>query len=152
MVNIFPKGELEGVLEALREIERDTTTKLHQVATYTGIRAVETVKSLTAEMRPPARKPNGEWTGPRRAHPGHWADITGILVNSYYAVATIIRPGQVDLEMGNTASYAQKLEDKDNYWVLEGVAAKGGPVEQALAQAVAALAPDWKLTSEGSYG
>jgi len=44
-----------------------------------GFQYVDFLQSLTLEMRPPVKK--GE--GPRRAHPGHWADITRNLANSY---------------------------------------------------------------------
>jgi hypothetical protein len=143
MVRIFPKGELAGVVEALREIERDTTVKLEQMANYIGIRAIVTCKSLTDETRPPARKANGEWTGWRKAHPGHWGDVSNQLVNSYGWDVTA-RPGLVELILSNTAEYAEKLERRDNFWVLEGVTAPGGPVDQAFRQAILALAPDWK--------
>lgn len=48
-----------------------------------GFEEVDWLRSHTAEMRPPAVKPNGDLTGPRPAHPGGWADITGQLANSY---------------------------------------------------------------------
>ena len=47
-----------------------------------GYDEVDWMRSHTAEMRPPAVKPNGDVTGPRPAHPGKWADVTGILAGS----------------------------------------------------------------------
>lgn len=51
------------------------------------------LQSLTSEMRPPVKR--GE--GPRRAHPGHWATITGQLKASYHhqvdSQPEVVHPG-----------------------------------------------------------
>ena len=139
-------GEIEGIAEALVETERDVTTTMRQLAEYIGTRAIDFVKALTSELRPPARKANGQWTGWRKAHPGHWGDVTGVLVNSYgHSVTT--EPGRVTLELRNTASYAESLEKRDNFWVLEGIAEDGGPVEKALREGAAIIDPSITVES-----
>lgn len=46
-----------------------------------GREIIEFCTRLTNELRPPVKK--GE--GPRRAHEGHWSDVTGILASSFAA-------------------------------------------------------------------
>lgn len=66
-------------LEEWATLEGDAPIKVARMLELTGIEAVAFLRSLGAEMRPP-RNP-GE--GPRRAHPGGWADVTGNLANAY---------------------------------------------------------------------
>jgi hypothetical protein len=78
----------------------------------------------------------------RQAHPGHWADVTGQLALSY-AFTVVTTPKGAMLTISNSAEYAAALEARDGYFVLSGVMEDGGPVEQAIRRAAAALAPGW---------
>lgn len=60
-------------------LEGDPLVKVAQMLELTGIETVAFLRSLTGNMQPPRNK--GE--GPRRAHPGGWADVTGNLANAY---------------------------------------------------------------------
>lgn len=131
--------------EAIAAIEADDATKLRHVVDAIGPEVIAYLRSLTSEMRPPARVPGTSVvTGPRRAHPGHWADVTSVLAASYdFDVAGT--PRSVTLTLRNTAEYAIHLENRFGYWVLSGVADPGGPVEQSLRRAVARFAPEWEV-------
>lgn len=104
-----------------------TKQKAIYAAHVVGNETVAFLRSLTDQMRPPARA--GE--GPRRAHPGGWADVRGTLAASYsYKVEPTDFGARLTLI--NTAEYAVYLELMDGYYVLSGVGEPGGPVEQIL--------------------
>lgn len=145
-------GEVEGVAEMLKAAETEITVAFAKIAELVKLRTIEYLKSLTDEMRPSVRRPRAartrravRWTGPRRAHPGHWADITSQLVNSYGGVVQIQGRGTVILILWNTAEYALYLDRKKGFFVLRGVTDPGGPVEDALEAAVRIIAPDWSV-------
>ena len=66
-------------VRGIEALEMPVVEKLGNIADAIGAETVAYLRSLTNEMRPPARK--GE--APRQAHPGHWADVTGQLAASY---------------------------------------------------------------------
>lgn len=114
------------------------------ILTQVGIETVAYLRSLTDEMNPPwpSRK------GPERpAHPGHWSDRTGQLAAGYDAAVEKI-PGGARLTLSNFAEYAVYLEARNGYFVLSGVTDPGGPVEEQLRRAVAAIAPGWTVTAQ----
>jgi hypothetical protein len=124
----------------LLELEQDTRTRIIMVLEAIGLETIAYLRSKTKEMRPPVRAGRK----PRPAHPGHWADVTGQLVNSYsYRVENL--PHGVSLVFENSAEYAAALEAKEGYFVLSGVADPGGPVDQALRRIVPIIAPDWTI-------
>ena len=129
---------------AIRALAIQASDKAAMVLESAGIDTIAFLRSLTEEMRPPVRSGQGE----RQAHPGHWADVTGQLVNSYaWAVASDISSRDVVLILSNGAEYAAALEKRDGYYVLKDVAEPGGPLEQAIRRAVAVIAPEWRVVS-----
>lgn len=132
-------------VEAIQAIEADAASKLRMVVEAIGPEVVAYLRSHTSEMRPPARIPSTRTrTGPRPAHPGHWADVTGQLAASYASdVQGDAR--SVTLTLSNSAEYAVHLERREGFWVLSGVMDPGGPVEQALRRAVQRYAPGWEV-------
>lgn len=104
-----------------------TKQKAVYAAHVVGVLTVAHLRSLTDEMRPPARSGEGE----RRAHPGGWADVRGTLALSYdYKVVATERGA--NLILINTAGYAVYLELMDGFYVLSGVHEPGGPVDTIL--------------------
>lgn len=140
MMRAVPVGELEGVIEALREIEGAMRPKMVQVSRFVGIRTIEYLRSFTDKMAPPVRRGDP----PRRRHPGYWADRSGQLAAGYAWDVEVLANG-VALILSNSAGHAAVLERREGYFVLSGVADPGGPVEAALRRAVAELAPDWEV-------
>lgn len=133
-------GELQGVLETLKEIEAAEVQKIVAVMDFIGIRTIEHLRSFTTETAPPIRPGDP----PRRRHPGYWADRTGQLAAGYRYTVTRSGRGAV-LTLENPVEHGVTLEAREGYFVLSGVADKGGPVEAALRAAIAALAPGWDL-------
>ena len=125
---------------AIRALRVSAERKAELVAEAAGAETIAYLRSLTDEMRPPARRGGQE----RPAHPGHWADITGQLAASYgWEVESI--PGGVRLVLTNGADYAVYLEDRNGFFVLTGVADPGGPVEEQIRAAMAVIAPEWQV-------
>jgi hypothetical protein len=123
-----------GFTEALKALEMTQQEKARLLLQQVGVETIAYLRSLTSEMRPPARA--GGRTRP--AHPGHWADVTGQLANSYeWEVEEI--DGGAALILRNHAEYAAYLEAKHGYFVLSGVADPGGPVELAIRRAADAM-------------
>lgn len=125
---------------AMREAKMDLATAAVGAMEVTGREIVAFLRSLTNEMRPPANPGEG-W---RRAHPGHWADVTSQLAQNYrfeiraagrvvvFSAAgeavvvsgTGVVPADTDpfvLEFINGTEYAAALESKAGYYVLSGV-------------------------------
>jgi hypothetical protein len=154
-------GKVTGVDAAAAAIAAFVSQKTVQFADAVGIETVAYLVSLTSEMRPPAGSrtyapmtrrtvsPGRLAGGPiqrrlaarstlghgsaRRAHPGHWADVTGQLAASYSSSARATTRGAM-LTLKNSAAYAVELEKHDGYWVLTGVTDAGGPVDQSIAK------------------
>lgn len=133
-----PEPSLGGVMQKIRTHTRHETTELLELV---GGMVVEYLRSLTNEIRPPARK--GE--GSRRAHPGHWADDTGELVRSYYYKVEERARGAV-LIIGNTSSHAIWVELRDGFFVVNGVMDNDGPVVEAIRAIAPVAAPGWRVT------
>lgn len=131
-------------MEMLEQVKGSTMQKAVRISQVVGIETVMYLRSLTDVMRPPVRK--GE--GPRQAHPGGWADVTGNLANAYGAEVQSFGD-EVVLLLTNTMEYAAYLEARDAYYVLEGVAADGGPVQQLMERIVARVAPEIQVVHGG---
>lgn len=115
--------------------------KIEFVLREVGIETIAYLRKLTGELRPPwpsAGGPN------RPAHPGHWADRTGNLANAYGWEVSPLPDGFV-LALYNTMEYAVYLEAHDGFFVLSGVTERGGPVEKAVREAIATIAPEWTV-------
>lgn len=130
------------IVKAVKALETDALTKIELVAQAVGAETIAYLRSLTSEIRPPARRPSGVMTGPRRAHPGHWADVTSQLANSYWFEVSKSEAGVI-LAIGNHAEYAIWLEVRQGFFVVKGVAEPGGPVSRAMAKVVPQIAPGW---------
>lgn len=138
-------GELDGVIDAVAALEADAGQKIRAILEYIGIQTVAYLRSLTDKVAPPIRRGDP----PRRRHPGYWADRSGALAAAYAAPRVdSVGLGSWRLELSNSMEYAAALEARDGYFVLSGVADRGGPVEEALRKAVARIAPDWRVVYE----
>lgn len=125
----------------LRALEMDAHEKLRLLLDMVGRQTVDYLRSLTGEMRPPARRGGAN----RQAHPGHWADVTGQLANSYeYDVEA--RADGATLTLRNGAEYAAELEAREGFFVLSGVTEPGGPVDTALRRVIPQVAPGWTVS------
>jgi hypothetical protein len=131
-----------GFADAIRALRVSESEKAKMVLDAAGIDTVAFLRSLTEEMRPPVRSSEG----PRPAHPGHWADVTGNLAGAYDA-RVVPTPGGWALVLSNAMEYAGTLEQRDGYFVLRGVTDPGGPLEQELRRAIRAIAPTWRVVS-----
>lgn len=141
----------------LRGIQAQSEEKVRILLEMVGTEVISALRSLTSEMRPPARIPGtakttkrgkkkpARKTGPRRAHPGHWADITGALANAYAHEVVRDAEGGYALVLTNGMEYAAALDALDGYFVLRGVTDRGGPVHLALMQALKIAAPGWEV-------
>lgn len=163
VINFTLQVEEEDFLREIAALEMDVSRKLAMTMDQVGWETVTFLRSLTNETSPPARP--GEPS--RRAHPGHWADITSNLANAYrfelYANGQLIRwstegpspslggfvPSQIsfpiELKFLNGMEYAAALEARDGYWVLQEITGQGGPVARAIRTVLARIAPEAKL-------
>jgi hypothetical protein len=130
-----------GLAESVAALEEDALRKLELILEAVGASTIAYLRSLTSEMRPPARGKD-EY---RRAHPGHWADVTGQLANSYSYEVERRGDDEVVLILRNDAEHAIYLEAREGFFVLSGVADPGGPVEQAIRRVVPIVAPGWEV-------
>jgi hypothetical protein len=122
------------------ELSASDRAQMRAVLSAVGEKVVEYLRSLTSEMRPPARAGGAE----RAAHPGHWADVTGELARGYRWRLEDTFDG-VQLILENDVGYAAYLEAHDGFFVLRGVADAGGPVSKAMQEVVSQLAPGWEV-------
>lgn len=134
---------LENVNEALADMEAQTLGKMYLVAGAVGQQTVANLRAFTDEFAPPIRRGDP----PRRRHWGYWADRKGQLAAGYAARVEIHPPNSVAIVLENPVEYAEALEARDGYKVLDGVADRGAPVEQALRSVVPRLAGDWIIRS-----
>lgn len=102
-------ASLEGYTSRLRGAALTALDK-------TGMEAIDYARSETAKMQPPAKK--GE--GPRPAHPGGWADISGITAASMKHVAEHLGTDRFALTLtaGGAAPYLERMH---GYWVFSGM-------------------------------
>jgi hypothetical protein len=133
----FEKGHLE---QWAGELADEMVGQAQALLDLLGAEIIVHLRSLTDRTRPPVRK--GE---PRRAaHPGRWADVTGVMANSYaWQVEVDSDGGRVILS--NSAEYAIYVDAMDGYFVLRGVTDRGGPVEEILRRVIAQVAPEWEV-------
>jgi hypothetical protein len=141
MFNLVAETDFTGLLDELqRDVEKDVESKLGEVADFVGKYAVEWLRGYTGQLRPPRRE--GEPLRPARR--GGWADENGFLVSEYRYEVSHAR-GQVTLTLFNDADFAAELELMEGYFVLSGVTDPGGPIEDALRAALAAIAPEYEI-------
>lgn len=112
---------------AIVELTGRSQKQIEYAAHVIGARVIAHLRSLTDEMRPPARA--GE--GMRRAHPGGWADVRGAL-SLGYRYEVIPTPTGAKVMFENIMEYAIYLELLDGYYVLSGIGDEGGVVETLL--------------------
>jgi hypothetical protein len=136
--------DTKGLERRLREIREASIERLEQVARRAGERTVEILKSYDFTLEPRPTKKGRRRMDHRPRHPGGWADKSGRLARSYdYEVA---RTGDgVALTILNTDAKATLVEARDGYFVVSGVTEAGGPVDRALREAIAELAPGWEV-------
>jgi hypothetical protein len=99
--------------------------KIRLVMEAVGTETVAYLKGLTQEQR-------------------GWATITGELAAGYAFEVTQV-DGGARLTLRNDVDYAIYLEAKHGFFVLSGVLDPGGPVEQALVEVCARIAPEFQV-------
>jgi len=73
-----------------------------------------------------------------------WVNRSGELARSYrYSVAEVL--GGAALTLYADADHAIYLEARDGLFVLNGITDRGGPIEQALREVCAAIAPEFTV-------
>lgn len=159
--------------ELVAAVEVDARTRLRLALEQLGQETIDYLKALAEpqEFRPALRRskrtgnlyqvtasrtrtqgkvgPNGALEGERLAHPGHWADRSTQLVNSY-SHEVVDDANGVTLILRNTAAYAFWVEAMDGFFVLSGVLDPGGPAEVAFRAIATRLFPDWKISTDGT--
>jgi len=106
----------------LKRTLSDRLERGKRVVKLTATEVVNHATSLTGETRPPAK--SGE--GPRKAHPGGWADITGNLAISIQVGDITVTRTKVKASFGVKAEasavmeYAEVLDQRDGIDVLGG--------------------------------
>jgi hypothetical protein len=133
-----PAPELEPVIVSIkRQVMVDTKRVLEAV----GEEVVQYLRSMTSEVRPPARVGGPE----RLAHPGHWADDSGDLARGY-SWQVVTAGFRMQLIFRNGVKYAAYLELMEGFFVLTGIEEPGGPIDQAFTKVLPVVAPtlQWK--------
>lgn len=109
------KIETKEFRDKLRKMKASLPKKAEYVAELIAREVVEHARSLTDETKPGVKGNEG----PRKKHPGNWADIRGQLAASIKA--KIQREGLVAKAIVEaTAEYAEALDEKTGYDVLGG--------------------------------
>lgn len=121
--------------------ENGAATKAHYTLELVGIQVVNYLRSLTDSMRPPVKADEG----PRQAHPGGWADVSGQLALSYHYDVRRLGPTTFELTISNNAEYAEALEARDGYFVISGVFDSGLIYEMLEAAFTDVFGPDAEL-------
>lgn len=129
--------------EAFADLATSTETKIEQLLRVVGTEVIAYLRTLTGELRPPWPSRDGP---NRPAHPGHWADRTGALAGAYGFDVTKTMDGFV-LALYNTMEYAVYLEARLGFFILRGVTEQGGPVQKAIYDTVAIVAPGWTIVT-----
>jgi hypothetical protein len=115
-----------------------------------GTEVVRRVRLYTSESRPSARLPKrlgGGWTGPRKAHPGGWGDITHLLEQSYrHEVIRDATEVVLGIINDDPEGYGAELEQRMGFFVVHGLDDPGGLIDQVI-MVMIARAPDWQLES-----
>lgn len=133
-----------GLQERMRRIQQEGVERLIAVLDRVGERTVEILRSYDGSLGPRPPKKGRRRQDHRPRHPGGWSDVTGRLARSY--AYQVMRVGSgVALTILNTDQKATLVEAKDGYFVVSGVTEAGGPVDRALREAIAELAPGWEM-------
>ena len=126
--------------EHFEKLYGEVVKRAEKIGEYVGRKTVDYLRSYTDEMRPPAYLPfrkrkKGKIikTGPRQAHPGHWADVTNNLKNAH-GHEVIVNGHVVEVKVYNNMEYAAELDKREGYSVV-GVAFDDGTVEQLAQEA-----------------
>lgn len=117
-------------------------TRAEYTLELVGIRVTNYLRSLTETMRPPVKADEG----PRQAHPGGWADVSGQLALSYHYDVRRLGATAFELTISNNAEYAEHLENRDGYFVIAGVFDSGLIYEMLEAAFTEVFGPDHGLS------
>lgn len=137
--------QTRGVQREMQRFEGAVYDKVWAILHLVGADLVAWLRSYTNEWRPPA--PGG--AGMRRAHPGHWADITHKLEQGYGFRVEGGAGKSARLIIFNTTEYAVYLEAKEGFFVVSGAIAPNGPFAETLRKVVARHAPGWRVNMRG---
>lgn len=128
----------------LRKLQRESEAQLVAVLHRVGQRTIEILQGYAFDMEARPVKKGRKRLDTRPRHPGGWADKSGKLAESYGYEVVAVRNG-VALTILNTDRKATLIEARDGYFVVSGVTEAGGPVDRALREAIAELAPGWEM-------
>ncbi len=142
---LIPEADM---LAVVRRMHRRLDLKVLFVLDYIGKEVVRFLRDYTTELRPD--DPRAVWsTGPRPAHPGHWADITRDLRKKYAYEVVTVKEGEHLLVLKNQSEHAAYVEAMEGFYVIRGVLARGSPVHKALHQIMLRLDADEVLKYGG---
>src|SRR5690625_1740566 len=128
----------------LHEIRRESLDLLERIGHRVGERTVEILQGFDFTLPPRKVKSTRRRLDTRPRHPGGWADRTGRLARSYGYEVNRVGDG-IAITILNTDQKASLVEARDGYFVVSGVTEAGGPVDRALREAIAELAPGWEM-------
>lgn len=126
--------DTQDLRQSFEKRKREREKQMLAVLERVGIRVVELLTSFTGEKNKRGR----------RTHPGGWADRTFKLATSFGYEVKRTGSGWI-LTILNDAPHAHLIEAINGMYVVRGVADPGGPVQQALIQAVGEIAPEWRV-------
>lgn len=127
-------------------IRRKVLAQAHVILDQAGAELMQYLTSYTSEMVPGREK----GASPRPAHPGGWGDVSGDLMQEYFYEVEDMGAGP-RLKVGNHSEHAVYVEARDGFLVVSGLFEPGGPLEDAVRHAVAAVNAEWKI-KKGSVG
>lgn len=115
MMMLRSRFELSSFRKKIRDHSADIEKRTERLADLIAREVVNHAKSLTSETKPGVNPGDG----PRRTHPGNWADVTSRLANSIQS--KVERHGGWVVGVVEAASeYAEALNEKEGYEVLGG--------------------------------
>jgi hypothetical protein len=101
--------------EKLNRLDASIEKKAEMLADKVALEVIKHARSLTDETKPGVNPSDG----PRKVHPGGWADVRGQLANSIRR--EIVSNGfEISAIVEATAEYAEALDAKTGYDVLGG--------------------------------
>lgn len=107
--------DISSVSKKLKRLDASIEKKAEMLAEYVARDIIKHARSLTGETKPGV----GPNDGPRKVHPGGWADVRGQLKNSIKQTIEI-NGFEVKAIVQATAEYAEALDALSGYDVLGG--------------------------------
>ncbi|MDZ7658090.1 hypothetical protein [Fodinibius sp.] len=107
--------DLSSIKQKFKDLDASIEKKAEMLAEKVARDIIKHARSLTSETKPGVNPGDG----PRKKHPGNWADVRGQLANSIKQ-KVLVKGFVVSAIVEATAEYAEALDDKTGYDVLGG--------------------------------